>query len=355
MFSYTKRSDEAGEDLKKKMDLILARKLAAVLLSTLLMLPAGTGCGSKSEAEESVRVIENPKILSQELKEDVQQKPAEKPEDKSEASGSEAQEPAKQGSEKPAEPQKPEEQKPEEPAAPKYEPLAPAHPEWKRGESREQSEETKDLMDRAASMQDYSHAPGKDADIIDEVDDNILLLVNKTHPVSKDYKADDMVTLSKITAGVGTDETHKMRKVAADALEELFKGAEADGYDIRLRTGYRSYSYQNTLYSNYVKNNGQTAADRFSARPGKSEHQTGLCCDVGVNGVSLTGFNSRPEAKWIAEHCHEYGFILRYPKEKEDITGYMYESWHIRYVGTAAAKEIFEQGLVLEEYLGVTD
>ncbi|MBQ2455554.1 MAG: M15 family metallopeptidase [Firmicutes bacterium] len=210
-------------------------------------------------------------------------------------------------------------------------------------------------MDRAASMQDYSHAPGEDAAAIDTVDDNILLLVNKTHPLSRSYKAEDMVTLSKITSGVGTEETHKMRKVAADALEELFKGAEADGYDIRLRTGYRSYSYQNTLYSNYVKNNGQAAADRFSARPGKSEHQTGLCCDVGVNGVSLTGFNKRPEAKWIADHCHEYGFILRYPEGKEDVTGYMYESWHIRYVGIKAATEIHDQGLVLEEYMGVTD
>ncbi len=338
--------------MKKKMDLILAKKIAAALLSALLMVPAGAGCGSKAQAEENIKVIENPKMAEQVPSE---QAPAEAQPEKPQAGGEkpEASDPGKPAEQAPAEEVKP--QEPQAPEAPKYVPKEQAYAAWSRGESKAQSDETRDLMDRAASMQDYSHAPGKDAEIIDDVDDNILLLVNKTHPVSKNYKADDMVTLSKITAGVGTDETHKMRKVAADALEELFKGAEADGYDIRLRTGYRSYSYQNTLYTNYVKNNGQAAADRFSAKPGKSEHQTGLCCDVGVNGVGLTAFNNRPEAKWIADHCHEYGFILRYPKDKEDITGYMYESWHIRYVGKEAAAEIYGQGLVLEEYLGVTD
>ena len=211
------------------------------------------------------------------------------------------------------------------------------------------------LKEIAASMQDYSHKDGEDAAPIETVDDNVLLLVNKTHPLGSHYKADDLVTVSRYDSQVGSAETHQMRKLAADALEELMDGAEAEGYNIVLRTGYRSYDYQSTLYSNYVANHGEAEANKFSAKPGESEHQTGWCCDVGIPGVYLTSFTGTEEAEWIAAHAHEYGFILRYPKEKEDITGYIYESWHIRYVGEECAKEIYENNLTLEEYLGVVD
>ncbi|MCF0150300.1 MAG: D-alanyl-D-alanine carboxypeptidase family protein [Firmicutes bacterium] len=299
--------------------------LAALAFSAVLL----TGCGAKQE--EPKVVIENPKYLNETEAPAFEKTPAETV---SAAAAKPDEAPAAQ--------------------APKEEP-APEPAPIDAGNSRAQSEEAKALVVRASSMQSYDHAEGEDAPAVSVVDDNLLLLINKTHPLSSDYKADDLQTVAKFTAGVGTDETHQMRRVAAEALQRLFEGAEKDGYDIRLRTGYRSYSYQSTLYNNYVKNNGKEAADRFSAQPGESEHQTGLCCDVGVTGVSLTGFNTRDEAVWIAAHAHEYGFILRYPEGKEDITGYMYESWHIRYVGEVIAKEIFEQGLTLEEYLGVTD
>ncbi len=215
--------------------------------------------------------------------------------------------------------------------------------------------DTEALKARAAAMQNYDHAPGEDAEPISKVDDNILLLVNKTHPLSADYKADDMVKVTRIVTGIGSDETHQMRALAAEHLNEMFDAAKADGYDIRLRTGYRSYSYQKSLFDSYANNHGKEAANRYSALPGESEHQTGWCCDVGMEGVSLSGFTGTKAAQWIVDHAHEYGFILRYPEEKEDVTGYIYESWHIRYVGIEAAAEIHEQGITLEEFLGVLD
>ncbi len=219
----------------------------------------------------------------------------------------------------------------------------------------EQPDPNQELIELAAQMQDYTLGENGKAAPISVQDDNILLLVNKTHPLDKNYKADDMVVIDRCDTAVGSSETRQMRQMAADPLNQLFDGAKAAGYTLVLRTGYRSYSYQSSLYNGYVQRNGQAEADRFSAKPGESEHQTGLCCDVGVPGGSLTGFNGSKEAAWLAEHAHEYGFIIRYPEGKEDKTGYMYESWHIRYVGETAAAYIYENNICLEEYLGVVD
>ena len=185
--------------------------------------------------------------------------------------------------------------------------------------------------------------------------DDILVLVNKTHPVTRDYEADDLVTVEHCDPNVGTKDTKKMRKTAADAIETLIAGAKEDGYDIVMRTGYRSYDYQDYLFNSYASKYGEAEANTYSARPGQSEHQTGWCCDVGVIGVALTDFDYRPEAQWIAENSWKYGFILRYPADKTDITGYIYESWHIRYVGKDVAQYIYENDLTLEEYLGILD
>lgn len=217
---------------------------------------------------------------------------------------------------------------------------------------------TRALIARAAEMQDYSHPPGEDAPPISSVDDNILLLVNKTHPLSRDYAADDMVTVDRTVDGVGTAETHMMRKAAADAMNRLIDGAEQAGYSIKLRTAYRSYDYQDTLFNSYASKHGEEEANKFSARPGESEHQTGMCADVSSPSVSYGlsySYGETEEGKWLSEHAHEYGYIIRYLKDKEDITGYVYEPWHIRYVGTDAAAEIYEKGICLEEYLGILD
>lgn len=159
---------------------------------------------------------------------------------------------------------------------------------------------------------------------------NGILLVNKLHPLPFDYG--------------GLDPT------AAEALGRLQAAARLEGYDIPTLSGYRSYDYQGTLYHNYVARDGQVAADTYSARPGYSEHQSGLAFDVGAID---NHYGDTQEGMWLYAHCHEYGFIVRYLAGKENITGYQYEPWHIRYVGVEAASEIQQRGITLEEYLGV--
>lgn len=131
---------------------------------------------------------------------------------------------------------------------------------------------------------------------------------------------------------------------------KLQNAAAQQGLNIWFASGYRSYDYQAQIYNNYVSRDGQAAADTYSARPGYSEHQTGLAIDVNQIDDSFIG---TPEAVWLENHCHEYGFILRYPQGKQGITGYKYESWHIRYVGTDMAYAIHNSGLTLEEYFGI--
>lgn len=159
-----------------------------------------------------------------------------------------------------------------------------------------------------------------------------ILIANKTYALPRDYNP-----------GVNQD--------ASVAFEKMQEAAAVDGLNIYISSGYRSYDYQDNLYNNYVNSYGKEQADRFSARAGYSEHQTGLAFDVNTIDSSFTG---TPEAEWVAAHCYEYGFIIRYPEGKESITGYQYEPWHIRYLGTETATAVFESGLTLEEYLGIT-
>ena len=126
--------------------------------------------------------------------------------------------------------------------------------------------------------------------------------------------------------------------------------AKALGLDLSLISGYRSYNTQKELYNKYVKKDGEEVANTYSAKPGHSEHQTGLAFDIGSVDRS---FANTSEAKWIEENAHLYGFIVRYPNGKTDITGYIYEPWHVRYLGKETAKKVWESGLTLEEYLGL--
>ena len=160
---------------------------------------------------------------------------------------------------------------------------------------------------------------------------NGILLVNKTHSVPSGYSPG-------------------MQKDVLNAFYELQAGAKNAGHDIQLLSGYRSYETQARLYSNYVATYGQASADTFSARPGTSEHQTGLAMDVGWIDDAYAYTES---GKWLAANAHRYGFIIRYMKGKEHITGYKYEPWHIRYLGKDIAKQVYESGLCLEEFLGV--
>lgn len=141
-----------------------------------------------------------------------------------------------------------------------------------------------------------------------------------------------------------------LQKEAMDAFNEMQIAAAKDKISLKISSGFRSYATQKTLYDKYVARDGKAAADRYSARPGYSEHQTGYAMDI---NMASTKFDNTPEAKWLAENCWKYGFILRYPKGKENITGYMYESWHVRWLGKELAQKVTESGLTLEEYLHI--
>ncbi|QTD43413.1 D-alanyl-D-alanine carboxypeptidase family protein [Sporosarcina sp. Te-1] len=146
-------------------------------------------------------------------------------------------------------------------------------------------------------------------------------------------------------------------KEARAAFDEMAAEAKLSDINLTAFSTYRAYDYQVTLYNRYVKKDGKAAADRYSARPGYSEHQTGLAFDIGEENNqqhwASSSFGETVAGKWVAANAHRYGFILRYPKGKEDITGYMHEAWHFRYVGKGIAEEIYKQDITLEEYLGI--
>ena len=161
-----------------------------------------------------------------------------------------------------------------------------------------------------------------------------FIVVNKTYPLPANYAPGES-------------------KQARAAFTRWNKAAQKAGYRFEAFSTYRSYARQQTLYNHYVKKDGRNAADRYSARAGYSEHQTGLAFDIGEvkrpSEYATTRFGTRAAGKWAAKTAHRYGFIMRYPQGKEDITGYMYESWHFRYVGVEVATTIFEQQSTLEE------
>ncbi len=161
---------------------------------------------------------------------------------------------------------------------------------------------------------------------------NGVLIVNKTYGIPANYGPGDL--------------TPECRA----AFVRLQAAAAEEGLSIYLLSGYRSYETQTSLYNRYCARDGQAAADTYSARPGHSEHQTGLAIDV--NSLSHT-FADTKEGKWLAQNAHLYGFIIRYTKDKQSVTGYAYEPWHIRYIGPLA-QAVYESGLCLEEYFGIT-
>ncbi|RNF38588.1 D-alanyl-D-alanine carboxypeptidase family protein [Planococcus salinus] len=163
-----------------------------------------------------------------------------------------------------------------------------------------------------------------------------VLLANKQHPLPASYEP-------------GEDPE------ARTAFETMRTDALKEGIDLVAFSTYRGFARQKELYTGYVARDGQEAADRYSARPGFSEHQTGLAFDIGEAGQeqhwASASFGDTEGGKWLRNHAHQYGFILRYPEGAESITGYMHESWHFRYVGKEIAEEIHEKEITLEEYL----
>ena len=160
------------------------------------------------------------------------------------------------------------------------------------------------------------------------------LIANKTYPLPENY-GDGITSATQA------------------AFNKMRDGAKKDGITLYISSGFRSYSTQNRIYNNYVSRDGKKEADTYSARPGHSEHQSGLALDLNIIG---NAFNGTPEAKWLADNCYKYGFILRYPKGKTNETGYVYESWHFRYVGEELAKKLYNGGdwITMEDYFGFT-
>ncbi len=171
---------------------------------------------------------------------------------------------------------------------------------------------------------------------------NGVLIANKTYRLPSSYNPGGL-----------TGETQ-------NAFNKLHADAANLGYNLTIGSGFRSYNTQANLYNNYVARDGQAAADTYSARAGHSEHQTGLAFDVCEHTSPDTcinnGFDNTSQAKWISENCYKYGLIVRYPQGKDAITGYMYESWHLRYVGVDLATKLYNNGnwITLEEYFGIT-
>ncbi len=194
----------------------------------------------------------------------------------------------------------------------------------------------------------------------DSIDDNGVILdptrtdvlVTKSRSLPKDYVPQDLVKVN-IEFKQSNDTVKQMRSDAAKAIEELFAAAKKAGYTLYGISGYRPYDMQNRIYNSYVSSKGLSYAQRISAQPGKSEHQTGLAMDISCSSLSYLGqdFGDTSEGKWVAENAYKYGLIIRYPEGKEDITGYMYEPWHLRYVGVTLAKKIYESGLTFDEYM----
>ena len=197
---------------------------------------------------------------------------------------------------------------------------------------------------------------------LEHMDPALIRLVNKSMFLADDFKPDNLVTMKKLkldevgnntNGGVRqVDDTWQLQQECAEALVALCDAARAEGHELYLKSGYRSYYKQAVMYENRIEKYGYD--DGWVTKPGASDHQTGLGCDVVPKKWTDRGMNEdmakEPETQWMAQHCAEFGFILRYPKDKEAITEINYEPWHLRYVGKEVATYIMENGLCLEEF-----
>ncbi|MFE5836149.1 D-alanyl-D-alanine carboxypeptidase family protein [Arthrobacter sp. NPDC056493] len=182
------------------------------------------------------------------------------------------------------------------------------------------------------------------------------VIVNKHRPLKPaNYIPADLVQPSVALAVAG--EAAQLNSTTAAAAERMFAAAAADGVTMTLASGYRSYATQTVTYNGWVSSQGRAAADTASARPGYSEHQTGWSFDIGDGGGACSFqpcFAEQPAAVWAKANAHRFGFVVRYPWMQHEITGYFYESWHLRYIGVEAATDMRRRGIAtLEQYFGL--
>ena len=172
------------------------------------------------------------------------------------------------------------------------------------------------------------------------------MLVNKFYHLKEDYVPENIVDASKTYAydeNSATEET-------ISAFKKMYVKAKSEGLNLIITSSYRTYKDQDRIWNSYAIRESEEWADAYAARPGYSEHQTGLALDIVTYKSTMDNFDETPEAKWLADNAYKYGFILRYPKDKENLTGYDYEPWHYRYVGVENAKKIYKEGITFEEY-----
>lgn len=180
--------------------------------------------------------------------------------------------------------------------------------------------------------------------------DKELILVNREYGLNRYYKPEELTIPNiEFTEEANNEEKH-VDGMIAKPLEDMVNAAKKEGIILLGNSAYRSYRSQTKTYNNRVKAEGQESADAYVAKPGFSEHQTGLCIDITNRDKYFV--KGTKEADWLAENCYKFGFIIRYPYGKKNVTGIEYEPWHVRYVGKQAAKDIYEKGITLDEYLG---
>lgn len=173
-----------------------------------------------------------------------------------------------------------------------------------------------------------------------------LIIVNKFNYLDETYAIDDLVDMSVRYAFDGK----KIKSEVYDAFRSMANAAKEDSLTLVANSTYRTYKYQQSLYNSYKNSKGKKYADSYAARPGYSEHQTGLAIDISTLKSTTDDFEDTKEFTWLKNNAHKYGFILRYPKNKEYLTGYNYESWHYRYVGIDVATKIKEENITFDEY-----
>ena len=192
---------------------------------------------------------------------------------------------------------------------------------------------------------------------VETIPESLTVLVNRAFLLPESYEPKDLVKPDiEFDTTVVSDKNY-LRKVAATALEKMVKEAKKKKLKIIGVSGYRSYARQKQVYNQSAATNGKSHADKYCAVPGSSEHQTGLSIDVSspdVKNALQPSFASTKESKWIEKNAHRFGYVVRYPKKKQKITGYNYEPWHLRYVGPKVAAYLYENELTLEEYYNVS-
>ena len=180
-----------------------------------------------------------------------------------------------------------------------------------------------------------------------DLDQDNLVLTNKFNKLSDDYEPDDLIDISNVYS---YGENQKLRESAYNAFIDMFNAAKKEDITLIVNSSYRSYKDQEETYNDYSNWYGKNEADKIAARPGFSEHQTGLTVDIQTYKSTRSNFEETDAFKWLQNNSYKYGYILRYPKDLEYLTGYSYESWHYRYVGREVAEYIHNNNITYDEY-----